>query len=87
MQILRHKNFKKSYQRLHKSLKEKVNLSIEKFYKNPFDQSLKNHPLKGKMVGKRAFSVTSDLRIIFEEHENYVVVIMLDVGTHNQVYG
>ena len=79
MQILRHKNFKKRYKRLTKPL-------IEKFYQNPFDPLLENHPLKGSMLGKRAISVTGDVRIIFEEHGNYVLVIMLDVGTHNQVY-
>jgi len=68
-------------------LKEKVNLSIEKFYQDPFDPSLKNHPLHGGMSGRRSISVTGDVRIIFEEYDNYVLVIMLDIGTHNQVYG
>jgi addiction module RelE/StbE family toxin len=87
MQILRHKNFKKRYERLTKSLKEKVNLSIERFYQDPFDPSLKNHALKGAMSGRRAISVTGDIRMIFEEYDDYVLVVMLDVGTHNQVYG
>lgn len=38
------------------------------------------------MKGKRAFSVTGDMRIIFEEFDDYVLVIMLDIGTHAQVY-
>lgn len=42
--------------------------------------------LDTKRRGKRSFSVTGDMRIIFEEHENYTMVLMLDVGTHNQVY-
>ncbi len=87
MKILRHNNFKKRYERLNKFLKEKVNSSIEKFYKNPRDPTLMNHALRGRMIGKRAISVTGDVRIIFEEYDNYILVMMLDVGTHNQVYG
>lgn len=38
------------------------------------------------MLGKRAISVMGDMRIIFEEFNDYTLVLMLDVGTHNQVY-
>jgi addiction module RelE/StbE family toxin len=86
MQIIRHKSFKKKYSKLDEFLKAKVNLAIETFFKDPFNLSLKNHALKGSLYGKRAISVTGDIRIIFEEYNNYVLVIMLDVGTHSQVY-
>lgn len=86
MRIVRHRNFKKRYQRLDKYMREKANLAMEKFQRNPFDPILRNHALKGDMVGRRAISVTGDVRIIFEEHDDYVLVIMLDVGTHNQIY-
>ncbi len=86
MRIVRHNNFKKDYNKLPKSTRSKAELAIRKFATNPFDPSLKNHPLKGGMTGKRAISVTGDVRIIFEEIDDYVLVIMLDVGTHNQVY-
>ena len=86
MRIVRHRNFKKRYQRLDKYIRGKADLAMEKFYRNPFDPLLRNHALKGDMVGRRAISVTGDVRIIFEEHDNYVLVIMLDVGTHNQIY-
>lgn len=86
MQIRRHKSFKKSYRKLEKNIRDKVDFTIEKFFNNPFDPLLRNHELKGKLAGKRSISVTGDIRIIFEEYDNYVLVIMLDVGTHNQVY-
>lgn len=81
------KKFDKKYKKLLPIFQLKVDDTIEKFKNNPFDPSLKNHALKGEMHGRRAISVTYDIRIIFEEHNNYVLVIMLDVGTHNQVYG
>lgn len=86
MQIRFHKNFEKKIRKFPKKIKGKKFVTLEKFSKNPFDPLLKNHSLSGKLFGKRAFSVSGDLRIIFEEYGNYVLVIMLDVGTHNQVY-
>ncbi|MFA5843019.1 MAG: type II toxin-antitoxin system YafQ family toxin [Candidatus Gracilibacteria bacterium] len=87
MKILFHKTFDKRYRKLNLKLKQKVDATLLIFMTNPFDPVLKNHPLKGSLQGKKSFSVTSDVRVIFEEHEKYTVVLMLDVGTHNQVYG
>lgn len=86
MEIRYHRNFEKRFKKLSDELKGKTIAAVAKFSKNPFDPVLKNHPLKGQLAGKRAFSVTSGMRVVFEEYENYVLVIMLDVGTHNQVY-
>lgn len=87
MKILYHKNFDKHFKKLTDKLQNKVIAIIEVFRKNPFDPVLKNHPLKGELNGTRAISVAGDIRIVFEEHDSYVLVIMLDIGTHNQVYG
>ncbi|MDP2642545.1 MAG: type II toxin-antitoxin system mRNA interferase toxin, RelE/StbE family [Candidatus Peregrinibacteria bacterium] len=81
-----HKQFNKSYEKLTPKLKQKADFVMQCFRLNPLDPSLQNHPLHGEMSGKRAISVTGDVRIIFEEHDDYILVIMLDIGTHNQVY-
>ncbi len=86
MKIRYHKSFEKSFKKLPQILKNKTKKAIKSFASNPRNPKLKNHALKGKMQGKRAFSVTGDVRIIFEEYENYTLVLMLDVGRHNQVY-
>jgi len=86
MKIRYHKNFEKKFKKLSPDVKKNVVSAVRIFSKNPFYTALKNHPLKGSLKGKRAFSVTGDVRIIFEEYDGYVLVIMLDVGTHNQVY-
>jgi len=86
MQIKYHKNFTKSFKKLTPSLKDKTKKVITKFTKNPRDKTLKNHKLTGKLNNKRAISVTGDMRIIFEQQNNYILVIFLDIGSHNQVY-
>jgi len=84
MNIRFHKKFKKRYIKLPSQIQEKVDCAIFKFKNNPFESSLKNHKLSGHLKGKRSFSVTGDIRIIFEEWENYTEIIMLDLGSHNQ---
>jgi len=86
MQIKYHKNFEKSFKKLTPKLKQKTISAIEQFAKDPHNPLLRNHALKGGLRGLRAFSVGGDLRIIFHEKDNYVLVIMLNVGIHNQVY-
>ncbi len=86
MRIIQHKTFKKHYQKLPDFLKYKVDLAITKFKRNPFDKTLRTHSLAGTLYGKKAFWAAFDLRIIFEEYDNYIVVFVLDVGSHARIY-
>lgn len=45
---------------------------------------LDDHALHGKLAGKRAFSVTDDIRVIYVEISD--VIVFLDIGSHDQVY-
>lgn len=81
-----HKRFDKHLRRLSPDHREQTKAALRRFAENPFDSSLRNHPLKGHLDGRRAFSVSSDIRVVFQEFDGYVVVLMLDVGTHDQVY-
>ncbi len=87
MNINFHKSFQKSYRKLDSKIQKKVDIAIHKFRTNPSDKTLRNHPLTGNLQGKRVFSVTGNVRVVFEEYDNYVLVVMLDVGNHPQVYG
>lgn len=86
MKFIVRKNFDKAYAKLDAKLKNKVDATLQIFKANPTDAFLENHPLKGSLLGKRSIKVTGDIRIIFEQIDNYVVVHLLAVGTHNQVY-
>lgn len=86
MEIKYTKKFYKSYLKLPAFLQLKTISTIEKFINNPFDPSLKNHKLSGAISDKSAISVTRNFRIVFEKIDTYKEVIILDVGTHDQVY-
>ena len=59
---------------------------VQWFRKNPNDTRLDNHDLKKKMKGQWAFSITSDVRIVYEwMGKNWVR--FLAIGGHIKVYG
>ena len=80
------KRFDKQFDKLQPKLKSKVKERIALFAVNPFNSLLNNHQLHGEMEGLRAFSVTGDIRIIFEECDGYTLVVFLDIGGHGNVY-
>lgn len=86
MKIYFKKSFIKQYQKLQKSHQTKIDRALKLFEKNPHDPTLKNHALLGRLAGKRSIAAGFDLRIVFEVEGDYVFVMMLAVGTHNQVY-
>lgn len=86
MQIFFKRTFVKHYAKLTKSDRILVDDAVELFEKNPLNPKLNNHPLHGKLDGKRVISAKFDLRIVFEEKNNYTIVIMLAVGAHSKVY-
>ena len=84
--IVLHREFKKSFKRLSERHQTKTLEVIRRFSSSPHDPILKNHALTGRMQGLRSISVTGDCRIIFEELDGYVLVFLLDVGSHENVY-
>lgn len=86
MKIRFTKHFEKQFSRLDHRRRARVLHIIRLFTENSFHPLLRNHALHGHLTGMRAIAAGGDIRIIFEEFQNYTLVIFLDVGTHNQVY-
>jgi addiction module RelE/StbE family toxin len=81
------KYFDKSYKKRiapNSNLKEAYIARVAQWQAGKRAKQLNDHPLKGSMKGKRAFSIAGDVRVVYEE--TYEVFIFLDVGSHNQVY-
>lgn len=88
MKIEIHPDFKKSYKKrisnnpkLVLKTAERINL----FQDDSDEQILRDHQLKGSKNNLRAFSVTGDIRIVYKKTSRDHI-ILLDIGTHNQVY-
>jgi len=86
MKIIFERKFIKNLKKLSSENRKRVNTAIKIFEKDPFDSKLRNHKLFGRYEGLRSFSAAYDLRIIFREQDGYVTVMMINVGTHDEVY-
>ena len=86
MKIDATKGFLKAYARLSARQRLQVDSALVAFQANRTDPSLRDHPLKGHKNRLRALSAGWDLRVVYREEGGFVIVVLIDVGTHNQVY-
>ncbi len=86
MRFVHRKKFTKGLEKLTPNQKKSVGEVIKLFEDDPFHPKLNNHALHGKLKDLRSISVGGDLRITFFEEDNYEVVYLVCIGTHNQVY-
>ncbi len=88
MNISYHKNFLKSYRKRilpNSSLDGKFKERLKLFIEDKSNSILKDHNLKGGKSKYRAFSITGDIRVVYEKVSSSSILLH-DVGTHNQVY-
>jgi mRNA-degrading endonuclease YafQ of YafQ-DinJ toxin-antitoxin module len=71
----------------HPDLRPRFAETLEKLRTDPFEPGLRLHPLTGKLQGMQAVSLTYSYRITLTlqitEHE----ILLLDIGSHDEVYG
>jgi addiction module RelE/StbE family toxin len=82
-----HRSFVKSYtKRIAKDAKlcTQYEVRVDMFITGLRAIPINDHALTGDLQGRRAFSVTADIRVVHIEFEDKI--IFLDVGTHNRVY-
>lgn len=87
MRIVPGKQYIKSYKKLPQKSREAVDRALRVFIADPFAPSLRNHLLKGEWAGVRSIDAGFDMRILFMEEDDYTLVLLVDVGTHSQLYG
>ncbi|MES2706716.1 MAG: type II toxin-antitoxin system RelE/ParE family toxin [Verrucomicrobiota bacterium] len=86
MEIVFTPRFAKQYRKLTAEQQTAADEAIRKFQQDPFQVSLRNHPLKGKLESLRAIKAGYDLRLIYEEYGGHVVIHFVAVGSHDEVY-
>ncbi len=81
------KKFKKNYGRRiqnKKNVKIQFQKRLDLFQKDRDSPTLRDHWLKGSLRDYGSFSISGDIRIIYQEFKE--IIVLVDVGTHNQVY-
>lgn len=87
MKIKRTKTFLKTFNKFPRKIQEKIISRLDLFLSNPNEQILNIHELTGELKGIKSFNVSGDLRVWYMENkEKEIVLILLKVGTHSQLY-
>jgi len=71
----------------HRDLVDTFSLVLHKLEENPGDPDLRLHPLTGRLKGKHAVSLTYSYRIVIRLEISDSEIFLLDVGSHDEVYG
>ena len=76
------------YWKKHSQSADVLEATLSLLSEDAFDPRLKTHKLKGDLDGVWACSAGHDLRILFElvEHEGAEAILLLTMGTHDEVY-
>jgi mRNA-degrading endonuclease RelE of RelBE toxin-antitoxin system len=86
MQVQTHKNYRKMWHRLSRSQQLQVTAALKLFITSQNKKQLRIHQLKGRHYPQYSLTAGDDLRVHFLIVKKNRVVLML-VGTHDQLYG
>jgi mRNA interferase YafQ len=85
--------FKRAFRKFVKrnpNLQKRIEESLRQMQQDVFTASLGAHKLSGNLSGLQACSCGYDCRIVFliqqDDETGNEVVVLLDVGTHDEVY-
>lgn len=85
MEVKFTKQFKKLYKKSPVAIGKPFNERLGIFFSDPNNFVLKNHALKGALVGNFTINITGDWRAVYTVEGG--VVIFIALGTHSQLYG
>ena len=77
----------KKFLKQHPELIERYKKVLRLLELNPTHPSLRLHKLNGKFKGKYSISITMSYRIIITFTITEKGIVLLDVGSHDEVYG
>lgn len=86
--VTAHRQFKKHYKKRitpQPALVKQFEKRYRLFITNREHRLLGDHALAGELQGYRAFSITGDIRVVYQLI-NETTALLLDIGKHNQVY-
>lgn len=85
MKFVTHRKFKKSFSKVPIKIQTKFYTQIEIFLNNEFDSRLRNHALSGEYKGLYSIDITGDWRVLYGRM-NTSTIMLIDIGTHSQLY-
>ncbi len=78
------RNFKKQYQTLPKTIREKFKMRLKILLENRNNPQLHRHKLSGPYNNNWSINVTGDIRAVYEQIED--VYLFSAIGSHSELY-
>lgn len=85
MRIAKARQFEKQYKKLPTKTQKQFAERLTLFLHNKNHSLLHVHSLKGKYTGLWSFNVTADIRVIFDESYEGVLILVA-IGSHSELY-
>lgn len=76
----------RKFLRKHPDLRPALRETFDALWRDPFDPRLKLHPLSGQLTGIQAVGITYAYRLTLAVKVTEKEVVLLDIGTHDEVY-
>jgi addiction module RelE/StbE family toxin len=86
MTIKYSRRFRKQFQKLRLNEQKRFWKRLELVKDDPFSVQLNHHVLRGKYAGLHSINVGGDLRALYIEKGDELILFEL-IGTHSQLYG
>ncbi|AFY30842.1 type II toxin-antitoxin system mRNA interferase toxin, RelE/StbE family [Calothrix sp. PCC 7507] len=85
--------FKRAFRKFVKrdaNLQQRIEDTLQQLEADIFAPALDTHKLSGKLEGLQSCSCGYDCRVVFsieqDTETNHEVIVLLDIGTHDEVY-
>jgi mRNA-degrading endonuclease YafQ of YafQ-DinJ toxin-antitoxin module len=76
----------RKFLRKHPDLRQALRDTLDDLSRDPLQAKLKLHPLSGNLAGVQAVSLTYSYRLTLLLRVTEQEVVLLDIGTHDEVY-
>lgn len=84
-EVLFSKKFNKQFKKLSPAIQSRFAARLSVWSREPMNHKLNHHVLTGKLAGFHSINVGGDLRALYREYDNNIVVFER-IGTHSQLY-
>ena len=76
----------RKFLRKHPDLRQALRDTLDDLSRDPFQPKLKLHLLSGNLAGVQAVSLTYSYRLTLQVRVTEQEVVLLDIGTHDEIY-
>ena len=85
MKIVTNKKFDKGVKKQPIKIQKELKKRLYLFFEDMNHPILKTHKLSGKLKDLWSFNVSGDVRVVFDKSQKNVI-ILVDIGSHSELY-